>query len=148
MPVNGLLGARLLTIYTVGRKSGFRKPLTQLNEEWKKFPLVIPAPIQSFWRQKKVETIEPCFIWPRLLIWFEQVIDLAGTLHIIGWIRPYSRRFKLSFKHQSRNFSCIRHLLTQFSITMFPQYFCSQLWLLEVVWDGTLLAANKSKSTD
>ena len=33
MSVKSLLGARLLTIYTGGRKSGFRKPLTQLDEE-------------------------------------------------------------------------------------------------------------------
>lgn len=35
-------------IYMVGRKSGFRKPLTQLDEEDKEFPLVTPALIQTF----------------------------------------------------------------------------------------------------
>lgn len=33
MAVRGFLGIRLLMIYMVGRKSGFRKPLTQFDEE-------------------------------------------------------------------------------------------------------------------
>lgn len=33
MAVCGFLGVRLFMIYMAGRKSGFRKPLTQLDEE-------------------------------------------------------------------------------------------------------------------
>lgn len=60
----------------VGRKSGFRKPLTQFDEEWNEFPLVTPVLFHPSDNRRKLKPLKYAL--------YNKIIDSIGAGNKLG----------------------------------------------------------------